>query len=360
MLNIVYPSAAEMYAIAPDLLATGPDDYLGLSLFPDSMQKTFEVRWWQKDNAYGLMAMRGVDGKPLYVQRQGESQYVHKAGVYGEFTSITEGELLQRCDPLATDRVLNISDYVLDSSRLLLTRMKQRKEANTWTLLTTGTLSIPVGPVSVTGGPTGPVVYTVTFPLQTFTCSIPWSNVSTATPIANIQTVQQKSVGHGSSFGPEATIYVNQVTANNLVNNVNSSDFGGRRNAFGATINNIQGVSNFFQGQGLPAVAIYDKGYQNQLVAGPITNSVTQFTKYIPNNVGVLIGRRPNNDPLGRWHNTMCLNNPDNAPGPYNYVRDYGVGMNAPQETPARLEIHSGFNGDLAMEYPSGVCIINC
>jgi hypothetical protein len=360
MLNIVYPSAAEMYEIAPDLMATSPADYLGLSLFPDEPRRTFEVRWWQKDNAYGLMAMRGVDGKPLYVERQGQSQFVHKPGVYGDFTSITEGELLQRCDPLATDRVLKIDDYVIDSSRLLLSRMKARKEFNTWTLLTTGTLNIPLGPVSTTNGPAGPNVYTVTFPLQTFTATIPWSTTATATPIADIQTVQQKSVGHGTSFGPESTLYVNQVTANSLVNNTNATDFGGRRNAFGATINTIKDVSNFWQGQGLPAVEIYDKGYQNQAVAGPITNSVTQFSKYIPNGKGVLIGRRPGSVALGHWQITMCLNNPDNAPGPYNYVKDCGVGMNAPKETPARLEIHAGFNGGLTIEYPSGICIVNC
>lgn len=349
----VWPTAFEMFAINSDLTARSRADRIGLSLFPDQTAKAFEVRWWQKDNAYGLMAMRGIDGRPGPVQRVGLNEFVHKPGVYGEWTTVTEGELLLRADPTNVNQVMNVTDIVMDSARLLAQRREDRKEANIWVLLSLGTLSINLT------GPTGPPAYTVTFPIQTYSAPISWSSLSTATPIINLQTVQQLSVGHGGRFGAEATMYMNQVTANLLINNSNAADFGGRRDMYGATLNNIGAMSSYFQSQNLPKVVIYDDGYQNQPVSGVITNPLTQFTKFIPDRKIILVGKRPNNEPLGHMHLCPSMNNPGNAAAPYSFVKNYGLGINAPQEVPARLEIHDGWNGGVALEYPSAFVSIS-
>lgn len=343
----VWPTAFEMYSINADLTQRAQADRAGLQLFPDQAAKTFEVRWWQKDNAYGLMAMRGVDGRPGPVQRLGINEFVHKPGVYGEWVTVTEGELLMRADPSNVNQVMNVTDVVMDAARLLAQRREDRKEANIWTLLQTGTLSINLV------GPTGPIVYSVTFPIQTYSAPVSWSSLSTATPITNLQTIQQLSVGHGARFGAEATMYMNQVTANLLINNSNASDFGGRRDMYGATLNNIGAMSSYFQAQNLPKIVIYDDGYQNQPVSGPISTPLTQFTKFIADRKIIVVGKRPNNEPLGHYHICPSLNNPNRAAGPYSFVKDYGLGVNAPKEVPARLEIHDGFAGGAAIEYPS-------
>lgn len=348
-----YPSAFAMYEIAPDLQAIAAEGMVGLSLFPVENKDAYEVRWWQKDNAYGLMAMRGLEGRPSFVSRIGSNQYVYKPGVFGEFCTITEEEILTRATGGAAPNPnarIDLTSLVMDASNLLNQRQVTRKEADIWTLLTTGTISIPIN------GPAGQTIYSATFPVQTFTAAISWATTATATPIADLQTIQQKSVGHGSSFGPEATLYVNQITANNLINNSNAADLGGRRNMYGATLNSLPDISSYFKNQGLPGVSVYDNGYQNQQLVGPITNASTQFTKFIQNSVGVVVGARPGNQPLGRWHQVPSLNNPNQASGPYNYVKNYGLGINAPMETPAKLEVHVGFNGGLGLDFPSGIC----
>lgn len=342
-----YPSAFEMYQINADLIERGAAGRIGLQLFPEKNTNTFEVRWFQKDNAYGLMAMRGVDGRPSAVQRLGTNEFFHKPGVYGEYTTITEGELLQRATEMNVNQRMDITALTTDSQRLLAQRQEDRKEANVWNLLSTGSLNINMN------GPNGPVVYSVTYPIQTYIAPISWSSLSTATPIANLQTVQQLQVGHGASFQSGAKMYMNQQTANLLINNSNASDFGGRRDMFGATLNSAEQFSDYFQAQNLPEIVVYDQGYQNQPLSGPETNPSIQFTKFIPYRTVIVVGVRPNNEPLGHIQQCPSMNNPNAAAGPYAYVKNFGVGINAPMETPARLEIHAGWNGGIALEFPS-------
>lgn len=345
----VYPNAFEQYEVNADLVNRAKEGRIGLQLFPDAPKDVFEVRWWQKDNAYGLMQIRGLDGRPAYVERLGMNQFVHKPGVYGEYTTITETELLTRAAPLTPNQMMDVTALTTDATNLLAQRQEDRKEANVWTLIGTGTLSIN-GP-----GPQGPPLYSVTFPIQTYIAPVSWATLSTAAPIVNLQTIQQKAVGHGTKFDATSTMYMNQVTANRLINNSNTADFGGRRDSFGATINNIEGFASYFQAQNLPKLVVYDEGYQNQQVAGPISNAATQFTKFISDGLVIIVGKRPNNEPLGHVHICPSANNPGNAAGPYSFIKNYGLGINAPKEVPARLEVHAGWSGGLALEYPSGV-----
>lgn len=349
----VYPSAFEQYEIAQDLVDRSLAGRLGLKLFPVRNQNTFEVRWWQKDNSYGRMHFRGVDGKAGPVQRLGANQFMSKPGVFGDQTTVTEGEILERAPYLTQSRVLDMTEYVMDANALLAQRMANRDEDNIWQICLTGTLNIPLV------GPTGTTFWTATYPVATFAATIPLSTYATATPILNLQTIQQKGVGHSSAFGPDATVYINQITANNMINNTNASDLDGRRDMYGATLNNLPAISNYFKNQGLPGVEIYDEGYQNQPVAGPITNVAQQFTKYISNGVGTCIGKRPNGEPVGHNIRAICANNIDNAPGIYSFINNYGLGINAPKEVPARLEINMGYNGMPVVEYPSAVCAIS-
>lgn len=349
-LNFVYPTAAVMKEIFPDLIMRDRADRLGLQLFPVVQEATFFLRWAQKDNAHGVMQMRGLDGQPPKVTRQGLNTFVQEPGVYGEHIVITERELLTRADPLDLTKRIPIGTMVAECNDLLKTRLNDRMELNVWNMLATGRNSIPIA------GPNGVTIYTDQYTLQTYTAAIPWSSASTATPLANLQAIQQLSVGHGASFQTGAKLYMNQVTANRLLNNANAADYGGRRNAAGATLNNLGAFNNYFAGQNLPEIVIYDAGYQPFPVSGPITNPLSQFIKFIPDGVGILVGRRPGNSPVGEWRQTIQAMQPGGeSPGEYNYIKDYARGINAPIETPPKIEVHAGFNGGIVIYYPSAI-----
>src|SRR5438552_14220260 len=128
-MNLVYPTAAEMFEILPDLIARDRADRVGLKLFPPVSRNTFHVRWIQRDNYYGLMQMRGVDGAPPRVQRLGQNTFTYEPGVYGEHISITEREILTRAIPSRPDIPVPITDLVLEADTQLIQREDDRMEA---------------------------------------------------------------------------------------------------------------------------------------------------------------------------------------------------------------------------------------
>lgn len=354
-MNFIFPTAAEMFEIAPDLSARDRADRLGLTLFPPKARATHHVRWWARDNSAGLMAMRGLDGQPPRIPSFGSTTYVFEPGVYGERDVITERELLTRGDPTNMSRPVDITEEVLNRLQTLITRKYDRMEYNVWTMLATGSTVVPVA------GPNGEVVYRDTYPIQKFTATVPWGNTSTATPLADMQAMQQKSVGHGVDFGAGAMLVVNQIKANQLLNNTNPADYGGRKAPGGATLNSLDDFNNYFQRQNLPKVVVYDEGWQLAPLSGPITNPVVQYQKFLDNNTGILIGKRKNGDPLGEWQQTIQAMQPDvgnlsgAGPGEYAFASYSNRGVNAGVVVSPKVEIHHGFNGGLALYYGSGV-----
>ena len=155
-------------------------------------------------------------------------------------------------------------------------------------------------------------------------------------------------------------MYMNQVEANRLLNNSNSADFNGRRDMFGATLNSITSMNNYFGGQNLPQVKVVDYGFQIEPLSGPETAPLAQYQKFISNGVGILVGKRPGNAPVGHFQMTINASNPHSndgpiSSGPYMYVKDYFNGILAPKETPGKVEVHAGMNGGLSLEYPYSV-----
>ena len=347
----IYTPNYQLFEIEPLLLARGRAGRVGLDLFPDVNRNAAQVRWVQSDNYFGLAQMRGLNGQPTHVKRQGYKQFVYEPGYYGEFILIDEQELVTRAGMAPIDSTpIDIADLVAAADTQLVQREFDRKEWLVWNLLINGSITVNLGGDNGLQRP-----YTDTYTTQTFVATVPWSSTATATPIANIQSVQQLQVGYSVDFGAGATAYMNQVTANNLLNNQNANDLGGRRNLFGATINNVAGVASYWQSQNLPNIVVYDAGYYPLIGQ----NVATQFVKFIPNNKVVVVGTRPNGASIGEMQNTRNAMNPNLAPGSYRFMKDYANGVNAPKEVPPRIEIHRGFNGGPALYYPSAVVILS-
>jgi hypothetical protein len=349
-LNLIYPNAVTQREIAQDLIRNMTSDDLTLKLLPVQNEDTHFVRWFQMDNYYGIMGMRGLDGSPSLVREVGTSSYTYQPGVYGEFMQIGETEILTRAAPMNMNLPIRLTDLVAMRQKQLIGRMYDRMRYNIWQLLGTGTLNIPLN------GPAG-AIYQDTYSIQTYVAPIPWSSSTTATPILNAQVLQQLQVGHSTDFGAKASWYMNQITANQLINNGNAADFGGRRNQFGATLNNLPDMANYFGAQNLPKPVVFDDGYQPYPVQGPETNPPAQFVKFIPNGLSILIGPRTNGDPVGHFKKTLQAMQPGGgiSSGDYNFVKDYAQGINAPLEVPPRIEVHYGYNGGPVLEFPSSV-----
>ena len=349
----IYPRSYEVQAIMPELVARGREGRLGLDIMPPLPVNAAQVRWTQEDNSYGLQAMRGMDGAPTHVQRVGAKTYVYEPGVFGEYIDITETELTTRAGSAPVDTTpIDVQDLVVGADNLLVGREFDRMEASIWQVLTTGTLTIKLN------GPHGQqVAYSDTYTIQTYTAATPWSTHATATPIRNFQSVQQMGLGRSVDFGAAATAYMNSVTSNNLLNNSNAADFGGRRGEGGRTLNNLNDFNSYLMSQNAPKVQVYDAGYLPD-----IDSTADDFVKFIPDGVVVVVGRRPGNAQVGNYQLTRNASN-GFRPGSYRYVIDRANGGgdgggNAEKRTPANIEIHRGHSGGPAIRYPSAVVVM--
>ncbi len=332
-LTYTYADSEELKLIEQELLPQLEEDDPILKEFPATEVRSNRVRWEQKDNYKGLQQLRGLNGAPHHVQRVGAKEYDMVPGVYGEFTTIDEKELTERRQWGTFGDPIGIDDLVADAQMYLLQRRLDRRRQISWSLVVSGTYSIP--------HPSGAVMHTDVFPIQTYTAAVPWSTVATATPFKDIRAVKLKYRGKSVDFGTGAKLYMNSTTLNNFLLNTNASDAFGRRMPNGATLNQLSDSQTILTANGLPEIVEYDGGY--------IDESGT-FQLFIPDGKAVLIGRRTNGATIGEYRMTINANNPNLEPGAYTRVIDHGE-----DSVPRRIDVHDGHNGGPCIYYPSAI-----
>lgn len=334
--SLVYPTAQKLRTIEQDLLPLMVRDDPVFDVFPMVNDDTDLLRWEQKDNYVGLQQLRGINNRPPRISRIGTKGYLARPGVYGEYGVIDEEEITKR-RPFGTigGPPIDISEPVMEIQEQLLIRRLNRVRQIAWLLMATGTFAVSNGQ--------GVLMHTDAYTMQTFTATVPWGTTATAHPLADLRLA--KILGRGKSvvFDGASRIWVNAVTANNIMNNANAADLFGRRGMVGTTLNSLTDINAIFLANDLPQIKVYDEGY---------LDDTGTFQLFIPNNVAILIGRRSNNAPLGEYRMTRNANNPGAAPGPYMRVID---NINTTLEVPRQITVHDGHNGGPVLFYPSAI-----
>lgn len=336
-----FPTNRELSQIAPEKIARASAERVGFQIMPMRDVPAAIIQWTQRDNYFGLQQLRGLDGAPTVVKPVGSRSFSYTPGIYGEFMTVTETELTTRAGSVSDDVPIPVSDLVLERQDQLLVRELDREEQIIWTLLTTGTFSIAL--------PGGSIGFTDTFALQTYTASPTWATVATAVPLLDFRAVQLLGAGKGVNFGAGATAYMNRVTANSLLANTNASDLAGKRQANGATFNSVGDINRILLDQDVPTVVVYDEGYYDA------TNT---FTRFIPNNKVVVVGRRGAGERIGEYLKTLNANNPNRAPGSYTFTVDRANAVNGEKRVPPNIEVHQGHNGGPVIYYPGSVVVM--
>jgi hypothetical protein len=339
MPEFTFPTNAELREIAQDLLPRLAADRPVFDFMPIEEPDAFLVMWEQEDSYTGLQAARGLNGEPPKVQRVGVKRYQMQPGVYGEFIPLDETELTVRRQYGTWATPVDLSDLVMRAQRQLLVRRLDRIETINWNLLGSGTFSVP--------GPSGAILHQDTFALQTFTASVPWATVATATPLADLRAVQLLARGHSVRFDRTALAFVNQKTANSLLANTNAADIYGRRVTGLATVNSIPQLNELLTMDNLPNIVPYDMGY----LADPATpGGASTFVPFIPDATAIVIGKRTDGAPIGNYQMVRNATNPDMGPGAYMKVIDRGE-----IQVPRAIEVHDGHNGGPAIFFPSAI-----
>lgn len=337
MATFIYPSNAELTAIAqkklPNLTANRPI----FDILPIVTKDTDILRWEQKDNFWGLQQVRGLNGRPGKVNRIGSKQYTMIPGVYGEFETVDELELTRRRPMGQFNGSITIDDLVTEIQDQLLGRRLDRIEKIGWDLLTAGTFSV--------AGPDGITMHTDTYSLQTASAAVAWATFATATPLKDFRAVQLLSRGFSVNFGATAKAYMNRVTFNNLVANTNTADLAGRRTSGLQSVLTLGEINSVLAGEDLPQIVIFDGGY--------LSDASDTFVPFIANSKVVIVGTRTDGAAIGNYVYTRNANNAGLSAGPYMFVHDT-LGKSVPRT----LEVHDGHNGGPIIEFPSAVVIL--
>lgn len=331
-----YPTNAQLQLIAQEKAAVLTLADPIFSIMPIVPADAAVLMWEQKDNFLGLQQVRGIGGQPGSVAAVGGNRYTVIPGYYGEFMTIDEVELTTRRQYGSFGQPANITDLVMERQDQLLNRRIDRLRYIGWTLLSTGTFSV--------AKKDGSIAHTDTYSIQTYTASIAWSTVATATPLANLRAIKLLARGKGVRFDRTAKLYLNQTDINNLLNNQNAADLGGRRVRGGDSINNLRALNEVLLDDDLPQILPYDEGYLN--------DSGT-FQLFIAAGKGVLVGTRPTGEALMDFAVTRNANNPNMEAAPYSKVVD------DEDEVPRLVTVHDGMNGAPRIYYPSNVVRLN-
>lgn len=333
-----YLTNSELQVIEQDLLPVLTEDDPIFQIMPMVNVDADRLEWDQEDDYLGLQAVRGLDGQPGNVRAVGANRFAAEPGVYGDFATIDEKEMTSRARLGAYNIPVNIDDLVRQRQEQLLHRRLNRIRYIGWKLVTAGTFS-----VSNARG----VVHTDTYPLQTENASA-WGTPGSATPLADFRSAQLKGRGYSVSFGASATAWMNRVTLNKMLANTNAADLYGKRTAGLANVLSVAETNVVLAAEDLPQMKVWDDGYKDD---------TGTFQLFIPNDVVVIVGKRPGNARIADYAMTRNANNPNAAPGPYMFADNHTEGPG--KTVPPSIIVHDGHNGGPRIYFPSALIIMD-
>lgn len=331
MPTFVYPTNQELEEIVQDLVPMLAEGRKLLDLFPYDYKDTAEVVWEQEDNYYGLMNVRGINGQPGNVAKVGSKMYKMKPGYYGDYHQLSEDELTEARELGTFGDAVKIDDLVVRRTKHLIVRRLNRMEDTISQFCRLGLFQ--------NYRADGTAVHTDRFTVTTRVPSPLWSSLTTATPLADLRAWKAAAqIGTSSRFGKDSEILATPTTINYVLNNQNAADLGGKRVEGGNTINSISALNEIMVANDLPKFVEYD-------------NTPDGVNPFIPHGKAIWIGTRPQNQRVGAFIGTRNINGgSESNEGIYTKVDDNGE-----RAVPRELKVHHGFNGGIAIYFPSAI-----
>lgn len=308
-------------------------------MFPIQNSDYWNIIWRQEDFATGVMQFRGLNGAPQHVAPLGMSEFQMSPGVYGEFQTIDESQMKRRAMNRSFNERVAINDLIMRVKDQIRTRRFNRMRKILWDLVCQGYF--------ITLGPTGAIAHADSWNQKVVTSGggIPYSTLATATPFADLLSLPIYARGYSVNFGSGAVAYGNIKTVNNIVNNQNPADLGGKKIAGGSTINSLKDINTVFENQGLATVKVWEGGYYDD---------TKTWQTNIPDSTLIVFGKRTDGAKLGSFEITT------GSDGGSSLVSKVISRMGPSDSPPDRIEIHEGFDGGPTLKYPNGILRIAC
>jgi|CXWL01.1.fsa_nt_gi hypothetical protein len=350
MLTLTFPTNAELNEVVQAFEAS-PEDYIGKQILPDNESMFQEVRWDERDHDRGITSAHTMGTDPKTGTRQGSRTRSYTPIPFKETDLLKEDEILRSRQLGTMAGTLDLSEEIARIAKDRFDKTEARKEKLRWDTLL-GAIAINENGVKVDE----------TFPVQTHDVAVAFGTAATAAPLKEFNAVKLKFRKTGAS-ADGAKAYLNQTTANMLLENQNAGDLKGFQNAnFTQLPYSIDEANKVLKVRGLPELVVYDEGWVDD-------NDDLQL--FIPDNRIIVVGKRKKGQSVGDFMSTPSLHNNRNgqpAPGFFSIIEVNGspseqvgavsMGQLGSSKNP-KVEITGGIYGGTRLIYPKSVIVMD-
>lgn len=332
------PTASEVQELQMELFPRYLEGRVGLDIFPFRETDLPSIVLHQPDIFKGLQAFRGL-GKPTLQVPERYNPYgtfCHvEPGYYGEHDQLGE-EILTKWGGTQCGTMLDTTQYITWMQQRLLERRANRIEYNIWQVLAFGRYTAL--------NAAGQVIHEGQFNTQNISASVPWTNFAGSYPLRDFRAIQLLGRGTSARFDTCAKAYMNRETANLLFSNTNPQDVGRVGLSACCVFMSPEQINQQFAAQGLPQIVVYDQGY---------VDDNGNFNPYIPYGYVIVVGCRPNNEPIGNYWLTRNAVGCQVTSGFWQKLTD-----TCEREVPRKIFVYDGHNGGPALAYPRAIVVL--
>lgn len=335
----VQPTAYELHQLQMELFPRYLNNGPGLEILPIRETEDPFIVLNQPDSFMGLQGHRGL-GKPteqVFPRYNPWGTYRQIVpGYWGEHDQLDEEILTNWADPNRCGQVFDATAHINRLQQRLLERRANRVLYNIWQLLTFGRYTALDS--------SGQTIFEGQFNIQNIVVPIPWTNFPGSFPLRDFRTVKLLQRGSSVSFGTCARAYMNQETANLLFANTNTIDVGRIGLSACCTFMSPEMINQQFAAQGLPQIVVTDEGYLDDSGV---------FNTFIPFGKVIIVGCRPNNEPIGNYWLTRNAVGCSITSGFWQKLTD-----TCEMSVPRKIILYDGHNGGPALHYSRGIVVL--
>jgi hypothetical protein len=346
MLTLTFPTNAALDMVVQDYVAQ-TENFVGAKILPETEAYVQRVQWDERDRDRGMTNAHVMGTDPKTDTRQGSKTHEYRPIPFKETDLIKEDEILQARELGTQNETLNLSREIARIAKNRLDKTRIRMEWMRWATLK-GRVVISENGVSVDE----------TFPVQTPSPLHDWDDLDNATPLKDFNAWKLLFRGTGAS-AMGAVVYMNQTTANWLLENNNEDDLKGFQNSnFTKLPYSVDELNKILTARGLPTIFVVEDGYIDE---------DDNFVNFLDDAEVIVIGKRPAGQTVGDFCTTPSLHRVVNgvqAPGYFSIVEvndqpsDVVGAVSMDQLGKAKnpkIEVTGGIYGGTRLIYPKSV-----
>jgi hypothetical protein len=347
MLTLTFPTNHTLDTVVQEYVAD-TDNFVGAQILPEDTSEFQKVRWDERDRDRGMTAAHVMGTDPKTDTRQGSKTHEYEPIPFKETDVLREDEILRQRELGTLNQTLDLGAEIARITKNRLDKTRIRMEQLRWDTLR-GAIAI---------NENGVVVNETFAGVQKPTPLVDWDDLDNATPLKDLNAWKLLFRGTGAT-AQGAKLYINQTTANWLLENNNPDDLKGFQNSnFVHLPYSIDEVNKILTARGLPTIHVVEDGYVDE---------GDNFVNFVDDAEAFLVGKRPAGQKIGDWLSTPSLHrtvNGKQAPGYFSIVEVNGqpsdtvgaVSMSQlGQSKNPKVEITGGIYGGTRLFYPRSI-----